>query len=340
MSKLITKIHLPRIILETGFQMPKKIGFTDYLTDLSEKDKPWDIHRANTDKVSQSYKSGRYDRYAERLDHCSNTLEFALKTDEVGSAVFKLKSARFCRVRFCPTCQWRRTMKWHAKMFQALPKISGRYPTHRWLFLTLTVKNCELDELRSQITHMNKSFVRLSQLKQFPAIGWLKSVEVTRNPETNQAHPHIHAMLLVSSSYFAGRNYITQEQWRLLWQKSARLNYEPQVNIKAFKNKTKTGEPSDMKKDVLETLKYSVKEADLISNSDWLLEITKQLHKTRAVSLGGVLREFLKEESENDDLVNIEEEENEDIELNEESIKLYFGWREELERYKRITDND
>lgn len=320
--------------------MPNEIGFTEYLSELSEKDKPWDIHRANTDKVCQSYKSGRYDRYAERLDHCSNTLEFDLKTDEVGSAVFKLKSARFCRVRFCPTCQWRRTMKWQAKMFQALPKISEAYPTHRWLFLTLTVKNCELDDLRSQIIHMNKSFVRLSQLKQFPAIGWVKSVEVTRNSETNQAHPHIHAMLLVSSGYFAGKYYITQDQWRSLWQKSARLNYEPQVNIKAIKNKTKTGEPSDMRKDVLETLKYSVKEDDLIFSEEWLLGITKQLHKTRAIAIGGVLRDFLKEESETDDLVNIDEQEEEDIEVSEEAYKLYFGWREKLAKYRRITDND
>lgn len=320
--------------------MPNKTGFTDYLTDLSEKDKPWDIHRANTDKVHQIYKSARYDRYAERLAHCSNTLEFDIKTDEVGSAVFKLKSARFCRVRFCPTCQWRRTMKWQAKMFQALPKITETYPTHRWIFATLTVKNCELDDLRSTITHINKSFVRLSQLKQFPAIGWIKTIEVTCNQETNQAHPHIHTMLLVPSSYFAGRNYITHEHWRSLWQKSARLDYWPQVNIKAVKNKDKNGEQIDIRKDVLEILKYSVKEDDLVFSDQWLLGITKQLHKTRAVSIGGVLRDFLNEESENDDLVNIDEQEEEDIDVDEETYKLYFGWREKLAKYKRITDSD
>lgn len=320
--------------------MPNKIGSTEYLSDLSQKDKPWDIHRANTDKVSQSYKFGKYDRYAERLDHCSNTLEFDLKTDELGSAVFKLKSAKFCRVRFCPTCQWRRTMKWQAKMFQALPKISEAYPTHRWLFLTLTVKNCELDELRSTITHMNKSFVRLSQLKQFPAIGWVKSIEVTYNSPTMQAHPHIHAMLLVSSSYFSGAKYITQDQWRSLWQKSARLNYEPQVNIKAIKTKNKNGEQEDIKKNVLEVLKYSVKEDDLTCDTDFIFAITAQLHKTRSISIGGVLREFLKQESEKDDLVNIDEQVKENVEFIEESNKLYFAWKEKLERYRRITDRD
>ena len=320
--------------------MPNETGSSDYLTDYSQKDKPWDIHRANTDKVSNLYQSRRYDRYAERLDNCSNTLEFDLKTDDIGSVLLKLKSARFCRVRFCPTCQWRRTMKWEAKMFQALPKISEIYPTHRWLLLTLTVKNCDLDELRSTIGHMNKSFVRLSQLKQFPAIGWIKSIEVTYNSSSMQAHPHIHAMLLVPSGYFSGAKYITQEQWRLLWKKSARLDYDPQVNIQAIKNKNKNTEQEDIKKSVIEVLKYAVKEDDLTNDVDFLLAITAQLHKTRSIAIGGVLRSFLKEESEKDDLVNIEEQKELDVEIINESIKLYFGWREKLERYKRITDSD
>lgn len=335
-----TKIGLPQHHLAIGLKMPNHLGSSDYLSDLSEKDKPWDIHRANTGKVQKLYKSGKYDRYAERLDHCSNILEFDLKTDEVGSVVFKLKSAKFCRVRFCPTCQWRRTMKWQAKMFQALPKITEAYPTHRWLFLTLTVKNCHMFDLRQTIAHMNKSFTRLSQLKIFPAIGWIKNIEVTRNPETNEAHPHMHVMLLVPSKYFHGRNYISHDQWRSLWQKSARLDYVPQVNIQAIKNKNKNDEESDIKKEVLEMFKYSVKEEDLIHTEDWLLALTTQLHKTRSIAIGGVLREFLKEESETDDLINIDETHQDSEEIPEELIKFYFGWRERVEKYQRITDSN
>jgi plasmid rolling circle replication initiator protein Rep len=315
--------------------MPNKTVSSDYLTDLSEKDKPWDIHRGNTSKVQKLYKSGKYDRYAERLDDCSNTLEFDIRTDEDGSGTFKLKSAKFCRVRFCPTCQWRRTMKWQAKIFQALPKITEAYPTHRWLFMTLTVKNCNMLVLRETIADMNKSFVRLSQLKIFPAIGWIKNIEVTRNPETNEAHPHIHAMLLVPSSYFGGNYYITHDKWRSLWQESARLDYVPQVNIQAVKNKNKNDEQSDIQKQVLEMLKYSVKEDDLVYSEDWLLALTTQLHKTRSISIGGVLKDYLKAESEKDDLVNIDEDDYSE-EIPEELMKLYFGWRERQQRYKRI----
>ena len=33
-------------------------------------------------------------------------------------------------------------------MFQKLEEIKTQYPTHRWVFLTLTVRNCDLVDLR------------------------------------------------------------------------------------------------------------------------------------------------------------------------------------------------
>jgi plasmid rolling circle replication initiator protein Rep len=226
-------------------------------------------------------------------------------------------------------------MKWQAKMFQAMPEIKQAYPTHRWLFVTLTVRNCDLVDLRTTVTDMNKAFVRLSQLKRFPAIGWIKSVEVTRNSETGQAHPHFHCLMLVPSSYF-GKSYIKQDEWRSLWQRCLRSDYLPVVNVKAVKPKLnqETGEQDDIGQAIVEVLKYSVKEEDLVADENWLVELTSQLHKTRAIAIGGVLKQFLREEKEDDDLINIEEKE-ELEEIEDESIKLYFGWRETLKRYKR-----
>ena len=36
-------------------------------------------------------------------------------------------------------------------MFQQLPSIQERFPTHRWVFLTLTVKNPPVTELRDTL---------------------------------------------------------------------------------------------------------------------------------------------------------------------------------------------
>ena len=52
-------------------------------------------------------------------------------------------------------------------MFQQLPNIQERFPTHRWVFLTLTVKNPPVTELRDTLKHMNDSWKRLIETKRF-----------------------------------------------------------------------------------------------------------------------------------------------------------------------------
>ena len=95
------------------------------LSEVSPKDKPWDKHRANTDIVAHHYKSDGMDDYAERVNLCSQLLDFKLVPDrEEGELKLKLSSAYFCRVRHCPVCQWRRSLKWRAKALAALPKLT------------------------------------------------------------------------------------------------------------------------------------------------------------------------------------------------------------------------
>lgn len=139
------------------------------LGEMSERDKPWDKHRRNAEIVSSYYKQGDMDRYALRVDLCSRNLDFKLVDDSKhkGQKRLKLYSARFCRVRHCPICQWRRSLMWKAKAYEALPKVVADYPDGRWLFLTLTLKNCQLTDLRNTLDDMNRAFKRLTELKVF-----------------------------------------------------------------------------------------------------------------------------------------------------------------------------
>ncbi|MGZ7278142.1 protein rep, partial [Streptococcus pyogenes] len=70
----------------------------------------------------------------------------------------RLRSAEFCRVRHCPVCQWRRSLMWQARFYQALPRIVADYPDSRWMFLTLTVRNCDIADLAETLTAMNAAF--------------------------------------------------------------------------------------------------------------------------------------------------------------------------------------
>lgn len=35
---------------------------------------------------------------------------------------------------------------WQARFYQSLPRIVADYPDSRWMFLTLTVRNCAIEE--------------------------------------------------------------------------------------------------------------------------------------------------------------------------------------------------
>ena len=212
---------------------------------------------------------------------------------------------------------------WKAKAYKVLPKIVATFPEHRWLFVTLTLKNTPITELKETLKAMNKGFQRLSQLKSFPAVGWLRSTEVTKGRDGN-AHPHFHCLLLVPRSYF-GRNYIKQSEWVSMWRGSMRLDYDPILDVQAVKEGSK---PMEL---VPELFKYCVKESDLVADREWFLELTRQMHKMRAIATGGVLKDYLKElEEEPADLIG----DSKSGEIDEAS--LYFGWKRKEKKYRMV----
>lgn len=299
------------------------------LTHLSPKDRPWSKHRSNSDRVANHYAGSDFHQYSERMTFCSELLDFKLTPSDDGSCALKLSSARFCRVRHCPVCQWRRSLAWKAKAYKVLPLIVEQYPKHRWLFLTLTIKNCKITELRETIGLMNKSFKRLIDLKAFPAVGWLKSVEVTRGRD-GSAHPHFHCLLMVPSGYFSGRDYLKQAEWVAMWRKCLRLDYDPVLDVQAIK---KGSQPMQL---IPELLKYCTKESDMTVDREWLLELTRQMHKLRAIATGGVLKVFLKAlEEEPEDLIHVDGEEKADSE-DEDPTHLYFGWKYKEKKYRLL----
>ena len=298
-----------------------------YLSDLSGKDKPWDKHRSNSDKIADYYRGiEEFQKYADRIDCCSLLLDFRLVAEKQEYKL-KLDMARFCRVRHCPVCQWRRSLMWKAKAYKMLPSVVDAYPNYRWLFLTLTVRNCKITELQSTLQWMNKSWRRMMQRKKFPAIGWIRSTEVTRGKD-GLAHPHFHCLLMVKPIYFSGKSYMKQSEWIGLWRSSLRVDYDPIVDIRAIK---RDHSPNEL---IPEILKYSVKESDLVADREWFLELTRQMYKMRTVATGGVLKQYLKQlEEEPEDLIGRDEIKTED-EINEGH--LLFNWKSEDRKYKLI----
>ncbi len=295
------------------------------LSDLSPQDKPWDKHRSYADAVEAMYRGSEFQNYSDRMHFCSELLRFGLVSDNDETLKLRLRAARFCRVRHCPVCQWRRSLMWKAKIYKILPRIVERYPEHRWLFLTLTQKNIAITELRDTLTSMNRAFQRLAELRAFPAIGWLRSTEVTRGRD-GKAHPHFHCLLMVPPGYFSGKNYIKQEKWVEMWRKSLRLDYDPILDVRAVRQSNQLVEL------VPELLKYCTKESDLIKNREWFLELTRQMKNMKFINTGGVLKEHLRDLEEEDNLIG-----ESDFPEGEDKASLYFGWKRKEKKYKMLS---
>jgi plasmid rolling circle replication initiator protein Rep len=301
-----------------------------YLSELSPQDKPWDRHRSEAMNAQTLFAADadhdQHVRYAERIHECARMLEMGYSEDE---GRIKLKRAFFCHVRWCPVCGWRKSLAWKARMLSALPAIQQAHPTGRWLFLTLTIKNCDVADLRSTLAQMSTGWKRLIQRKQFPAIGTVRGTEVTHSASvTGDSHPHFHILMMVPHSYFQSGNYLEHSDWVRLWRESMRLDYDPTVRIqkvrpKEARNKSEVA----LHAAIAETLKYSLKPADLVEHSEWFLELTDQLHGLRAVNPSGVFREFLRdEEPEADEMIG-------DGDGTTDAESWFFAWREAARRY-------
>ena len=308
-----------------------------FLTDFSKDDTNWDHQRAIAQSVQELYNKAQFNayqaatytfyKYAARIEKCSNILKFGFTEQQK----LKLKSTFFCRVRYCPVCQWRRSMMWRAKFFQMMPELVEKYPTHRWVFLTLTVRNCAIDDLRDTLKKMSVAWNKFIKYKDLSAIdGFVRTTEVTRGKD-GSAHPHFHCLLLVKPSFF-GKSYVKNDRFRELWGKALNSDYLPVTHVKAVK-----GDTPD--KAVLETLKYSTKPDDFFQNDDWFFKLNQQTFKLRFVATGGILKNCLKSEDEitNEDMINA------DVEQEKEETderRLAFFYNDDIRKYHRAPQYD
>ncbi len=319
-----------------------------YLSDLSPRDKVWDKRRAATDGFKALYEKTVYHCYAVRIAECSCQLEFAFAADDNGICSLKLQNARFCRVRLCPVCQGRRALMWAAKTIKIMPKVLEANPKARFVMLTLTARNCPLPELKTTLADMHKAWTRLVARKTWKVDGWVRTTEVTRGKD-DTAHPHYHCLLMVKPSYFTGDNYISQERWVELWQECLKVSYQPIVDVRAVHPKRGASEGQEGNPVIaalVEVIKYTVKPSDVlkgdncqvpgqrvkVTDQDWLLQLTKQLHKTRAIATGGILKDYLKVlEDEPEDLIHADE--NGEVQPDTESPRVVFDWNSKNKRY-------
>jgi plasmid rolling circle replication initiator protein Rep len=306
----------------------------DGLSDYSPKDAKWDVYRAQTELTADLLAEyDEFQRYAARMADCSGVLLFGWETQpETGETRLRLKQARFCRCRHCATCAWRRTLAMTARFLEALPGLMRDHPKARWLFLTLTVPNCPIEELGETLKAMNAGWNRLRLRQEFkPVLGWGRSTEVTQEAKrTGYAHPHFHCLLMVPPSWFT-RHYVKQSRWVELWRDCMRLDVDPVVDVRAIK-----GDVMGAAAETLKTFGYSVKPEQAAADPEWFLEMIRQVHRKRFFAAGGALKEAFKEPETDEEMIQGDQ----PADGLDDGSRLAFAWTPTQKRYRRAPKAD
>ena len=255
------------------------------------KDKDWRGRKVLSLKLADIFENLGYKKsLVERVQTCGDVLRFIRRED--GS--LKLYQAYFRKNKFCPMCNWRRSMKYSYQTSRIVDGAIKQEPKGRFLFLTLTVKNTEGEALNSTISQLTKSFDRLFRRAKVKKnlLGYLRSVEVTHNEDDNSYHPHIHVLMMVRPSFFQSKkDYITQKEWSDMWSQSLKVDYVPMVDIRTVKEKGK-----GMRGAILETAKYPTKPIKLdIENKQVVDDLYNGLYRKRQLGFGGLFKTIKKQ---------------------------------------------
>ena len=334
--------------------MPKIIAQDDikFLSKRSEKDRSWDEKKYNNQLLEKMFSVlnpnfhreffERFKKYPERFRGCSDYLSFAVRAElETGLEILKLVDAQFCRIRHCPICQARLSMRWIAKFHQIMPALLKDFPQTQFILLTLTVPNCEIKNLKTTIQEMNKGWDRLSKRKFFKdkILGFIRATEVTKNHDTKKAHPHFHILLHVRNSYFNGRNLVTRNEWKQFWRECMRDETITQVDVRKVRESKKKTKKENLIGGALEVVKYATKQSNIADEPLWFFEFCVQVDRLRFMATGGTLRELMAD-LDKDDLLNIEEEITKEENLSPDlGERIVFKW-DRKKNYKRDPKKD
>lgn len=276
---------------------------------------PWVERRKKTVMLAQIYEKAGYIPYAERAGSCATWLQFYAMGD--GSRT--LSAANFCDLRLCPMCIARRAKRNALKLTRIMDAVEAEKKC-RFIFLTLTVKNCDGSALGETIKALLRAWFKLVRHREIDRAigGWFRALEITRNRKTRKYHPHLHAILAVSPDYFDFNSglYISQKAWRDHWQKAAGLDYDPSIRIST--TKARGGCDSATRSATVEAAKYATKDSEYIdpklSMEDAVAivtDYTEALFRKRLTAFGGWMKETAKlfdaDSLDNGDLVHVED---------------------------------
>lgn len=267
---------------------------------------------------------------ADRIRKC---MSFAVFRFNPNTHKRKLVSTNFCHHRFCRECSLRIShIKYH-NLIKIL-KVAKENYNQKFLHLTLSLKNCGMNELTKGLDNLQMGFKNLFSRRKYKRVinGYYRSLEITFNEEKKTFHPHLHIIIAVDPSYFNyGKDFLWQNEMIEEFKQSAKVDYLPTAHISSLYWLDENGEKVfefeenededlnlNFEKAIKEGAKYVTKIKDILElkDEDLKIEVMKNmnnsLYNRRLSSYGGILRKIFNdlklEDEDNANLLHINDE--------------------------------
>ena len=225
--------------------------------------------------------------------------------------------------------------KIYARFLNNLPLLIDKYPNHKWYFVTLTTKNCDVCMLRDRIKILNNSFKRLILNDKFSRYfkqngeeygnsGYFKNIEISEcEYDDMMCRPHLHILFHFPPSFSFSKHYISKNTLQILWHSAINHNlnidYDASVTIK----KIHFEDIGEQIFNLADAGSYIVKhEINLLRNKEFTIEYINQIHNEKLFSKAGTLKNITKKIKNNND-----------ININEDDVKM-FKYEDSLSKYK------
>lgn len=164
---------------------------------------------AHNYQIADFYQDFYEETGEERFYNRSKSIDLCCKLWDVDCYVMQnvkdIKRVNLCRDKFCFNCQ---TQLAGVRQMRFAPQLDEERKAHMVAHMVVTVPNCEGEELLPLLNRMYKKFpymmrylkgqksVRGVNFLKYGYGGAVRALEVTKNPDTKQYHPHFHCMVL------------------------------------------------------------------------------------------------------------------------------------------------
>lgn len=252
----------------------------------------------------------------------------------------KIVASNFCRLRLCPMCQRRKSLK----TFSDFCKILDELKDYAFLHLVLTVPNVEGSELSETLDYMNRSSSRFFRVKALQKAfkGVARFTEISYNNKHNNFHPHFHNLIAVKKSYFTSRDYLKYDYLRALWsavwlnrkKNLSRLSDDKLLlsdlsdsnSLQIFITKADEGALPEIAKYAVKPLMF---ECSRRERAEILQALYEGIHSKRLVQTYGVIREACRKLKIDFEADSVE------LDTLENSNKIVYNYNHNRSRYER-----